>query len=185
LLFISPHPLYQLLGIRHEEPQYNEQSGRLIRVLPGINAEFFHGGAPSWAIDQALSNESFRSAWGGLPDGVNFGAYIGSYNTDDQAAMHGWDDETKEHVEQFMLNYQDYGRSYVMAVEPSEIADLPWPTYNELHHTRVISVAKEIGADFNKVLDYERKHKQRPVVIAALERELEENPTPDEELVIA
>lgn len=179
MLFISPHPLYQLLGITHEVVDYHPTNGRIIGTNPGINAEFFHGGAPSWAIDQALENSAFRSAWGGLPDGVNYGAYIGSFDTDDQARINGWDDETKEYVEQFMLGYQDYGKSYVLAEPPSEISELPWPTFNELHHSRVVIVAKEIGVNLQTVLDYERTHKQRPFVIEKLEKELETNPEPE------
>lgn len=185
MLFISPHPLYQLLGITEEIVEYHPTNGRPIRTIPGIHAEFFHGGAPSWALEQALANPVFQGAWGGLPDGVNYGAYVSSFDTDYQAEQRGWDEETKDFVEQFMLNYVDYGKMYVLADPPKEISDLPWPTFNELHHSRVVIVAKEIGADLQQVLEYERTHKARPMVIAGLERALEENPQPSEELVPA
>jgi hypothetical protein len=185
LLFISPHPLYQLLGITQEVVSYHPTNGRVLGTTPGINAEFFHGGAASWAIEQALSNPAFRGAWGGLPDGVDYRAYVSTFDTDTEAERLGWDDDTKEYVEQFLLSYQDYGRSYILAVPPQEVADLPWPTFNETHHARIVIVAKEIGADLVKALEYERTHKARPFVIEALEQALAENPQPDSELVVA
>jgi hypothetical protein len=185
LLFISPHAQYQLVGITTEVVDYHPTNGRIIGTRRGIDAEFFHGGAPSWALEQALSNETFKGAWSGLPDGVDYRAYVSSYNTEDQQRMLGWDDETREYVEQFLLNHQDNGNKYIQAVPPAQVEGLPWPTFNELHHSRVLIVAREIGADLNEVLAYERTHKARPFVIEGLEKAIERNPQPVEELVTA
>ncbi len=128
----------------------------------------------------------FLGSWGGLPDGVNYGAYVSSFDTDLAAEQLGWDDETKRFVEEFMLNYVDYGVRYVLAVPPAEVADLPWPTYNDAHHSRILILAKEIGVPIQKVLDYEQRNKNRPFVVRMLEEELEKAPEADEEeLVIA
>ncbi len=185
MLFISPHPLYQLLGITDELVDYHPTNGRVIRTTPGINAEFFHGGAPSWALEQALANPKFRGAWGGLPDGVDYRAYISTFDTNVAASQNRWDDDTKAYVEEFMLNHPHYGQYYIEAVAPTEIADLPWPNYNETHHSRIVITAREIGADLQKTLNYERKNKARPFVVDLLEKELAENPQPAEELVTA
>ncbi len=188
MLFISPHPLYQLLGITQEIVNYHPTNGRVLGTTPGIDAEFFHGGAPSWALEQAMANETFRGAWGGLPDGVNLGAYVSSFDTDLAAERLNWDDETKKFVEDFMLGYQDYGQRYFVAVPPQEVADLPWASYNDhnkTHHRRIVPIAREIGVPLQKVLDYETRNKNRPMVVAALEEALQESPEAVEEFVAA
>ncbi len=185
MLFISPHPQYQLLAITEEEPVYHPTNGRLLKTIPGINAEFFHGGAPSWALEQAMENTTFMGAWHGLPDGVNYGAYVSSFDTDLAAEQLRWDEETKDFVEEFMLNHVDYGKRYVLATPPREVEDLPWPNYNDTHHSRIVITAREIGADLQACLDYERDHKARPFVINLLEQALEETPQATEELVPA
>ena len=185
MLFISPHPQYQLLGIRHELIRYHPTNGREIGTTPGINAEFFHGGAPRWAIEQALSNPKFQGAWAGLPDGVDYGAYIATYDTDFQAEENQWDEETKEEVEQFLLNHRDYGERYTLASPPVRDGGEPWPGYDDLHHTRIINAARAIDANMQEVLAYEKANKNRPVVVKWLEREIDRNPQPAEELVSA
>ena len=184
MLFISPHPLYQLLGITDEIVEYHPTNGRVIKTIPPINAEFFHGGAPQWAVEQALAAPKFKSAWGGLPDGVDYRAYISTFDTDLAAAQWRWDDDTKTYVEDFMLNHSDYGERYILAVAPVEISDLPWPTYDKTHHFQISILAKELGL-VQKALDYERNHKARPFVVEKLEEELSANPEPAEELIPA
>lgn len=185
MLFISPHPNYQLLGIVQEQDVYHPANGKYLRTEPPVSAEFFHGGAPSWALDQALVNPRFRSAWNGLPDGVDFRAYVSAFDTDYQAEQLGWDEERKEYVEQFLLNHTDYGQRYTLAIAPAELLEKPWPAYDDTHHMRIVLIAKEGGYDLVKCLEYERKHKNRPQVIKVLEEALVEAPAPDEDLVPA
>lgn len=188
MLFISPHPQFQLLGITDEEPVYHPTNGRLRKTIPAIHAEFFHGGAESWAIEQALVNPVFMGAWKGLPDGVNHAAYVATFDTDREAEQKGWDADTKKFVEDFMLNHGDYGRYYTVAVPPQEITDLPWPSYNDFsqtHHKRIVMIAREIGVPIQKVLDYEITHKNRKQVVLDLEAALQESPEAAEELVPA
>ena len=79
-------------------------------------------------------------------------------------------------VENFLLNHPDNGKYYTVAVPPAQVEGLPWPTFNELHHSRVLIVAKEIGADLAEVLAYEREHKNRPGVIEQLLEALGQSP---------
>lgn len=187
MLFISPHPSYQLTGIRPAQDVYHPASGAYMRTIPGIDAEFFIGGAPRWAVEQALANEKFQAAWSGLPDDAERRAYVGSYDTDAQAEQHGWDDETKEYVEQFLLNNVNYGTRYIAAEPPAATKAPPWPNYDNTHHFQVVKVMKDIGADPAYVLEYEREHKNRDSVMSAVEAELGTPPAESEpdELVAA
>lgn len=186
MLFISPHVQYQLVGIRPAQDIYHDRSGIYLRTIPGIDAEFHHGGAPSWAVEQALSNSRFQDAWHGLPDDADRHAYVGSYDTDQQAQQYGWDAETKEHVEQFLLNHSDHGIRYIVAEPPSKTMSEPWPGYNGLHWKQVVQAVKggsvrELGIDLAYTLEYEREHANRDSVITALEASVE----PEEDLVAA
>lgn len=185
MLFISPHPQYQLLGIVQEKHNYHDANGAYLGTIPAVNAEFNHTAVPQWAADQALSNPRFRSAWNGLPDGVDYRAYIGSFDTEATQNILGWSDELRETVEQFMLNHPDYGLSFVVADLPLELSGKPWPEYDRCHHMQVHIVAKELGKDLHSVLAYEREHLNRPIVIKKLEESLEGTPEPAEEMVAA
>lgn len=170
MLFISPHPSYQLVGIIQEEPVYHPQTGKYLKTNPGVDAEFFHGGAPSWAIEQALENQSFHAAWGGLPDEQPRHAMIASYDTDVQAEQKGWDSATKDFVEQFLLSHVDNGVRYVVAEPPSVRMEEPWRNYDQTHHKQVAVVAATLDPETQRyALEYERAHGNRPSVVEKLE----------------
>lgn len=203
MLFLSPHVNYQMLGIVPEQDVYHPANGSYLRTEPAVNAEFFHGGAPSWALEQALANPRFRSAWNGLPDGVDLRAYVGSFDTDRAAEDFGWDTKVvrhgrvvndapqegdvplKEYVEQFMLNHSDYGTRYAVAELPLELSGKPWPQYDECHHMQVDIVARNLGVNLADVLEYEKAHKNRGVVVRRLEEALVETPAEEDSLVVA
>lgn len=185
MLFISPHPLYQILGIVNEQDVYHPTNGKYLRTEPAVNAEFFHSSPPQWATEQALANPRFQSAWNALPDGAMKQAYIGVFDTEAAQVANGWSDETREYVEEFLLSYPDYGLSYVKAELPEELLNKPWPNYDETHHMKIVKIAKETGTDLQVALDYERKHKARPRVIEELEAAIDVAPTPTAELIPA
>lgn len=172
MLFVSPHPGYQLLGIRQPHDNYNPSSGQYVSTDPGIDAEFVHGGAPDWAVNAVIDNPQFKQMWSGLPDDVDRHLYISTYDTMKKQSENGWDNRTREFVEDTLLKHSDNGIRYIVVKPPQDLEDLPWPNFNQTHHYHIVKVAKEIGADLDQVLEYERTHKNRKVVVDALETEL-------------
>lgn len=182
MLFVSPHPSYQLVGIIQEEPVHHPQTGKYLKTNPGVDAEFFHGGAPQWAIDQAMDHPRFHEAWNGLPDDQPRHAMISSYDTDAQAQQKGWDEATKDFVEQFLLSHVDCGVRYI-AVEPPYVRlEEPWRGYDSTHHHKIRVIAKELDAESQRyALEYERANKNRPQVVSDLQAIVGE----DAEVVVA
>lgn len=97
---------------------------------------------------------------------------ISVYDTEAEAANHGWDEETREKVEQYVSNHKAYGISFVK-IEPvvKEITK-PWPSYNNTHHFKVAALAEELGL-LEEALAYEQANRARESVIAALEEKIE------------
>ncbi len=178
MLFISPHPQYQLVGITKPKRVHHDATGELLETQPGVSAEFFHGGAPNWAIDQAVAHAPFVRCWSHLPEGQDHRSMVSSYDTDLQAEMRGWSAELKDFVEQFMLRHPDYGTRYILAVNPAEVMAAPWPTYDETQWKQIPIIAKEIGVDLQYVLEYEQAHKNRPGVTERLTGTPAEEETP-------
>lgn len=172
MLFVSPHPAYQLLGIRQPKIVRDPNSGEQIELTPGLDAEFVHGGCPSWAQDAAISNQAFQEKWSGLPDDVDRHLYISTFDTDKQAEARDWTPEEKELVERTLLRHSDFGSRYILMEMDEKVAELPWPNYNETHHFKIVERARDIGVDLEVVLEYEKTHKARPSVIEAVEAEL-------------
>lgn len=172
MLFISPHAEFMLSGFLQPEDVYHEKTGRYITTRPGIDCQFRHGGAPDWAMEQALGNSRFQSLWNGLPDGTDRRMHVGTYDTDKRQAEEGWTDETRKQVEEFLLNDVAYGNRYILAEPPEHLRNLPWPNYDSTHHNSIVRVAKEIDVSLEFVLEYEQGHKNRPAVIEAIHREL-------------
>jgi len=88
------------------------------------------------------------------------------------AQAQGWDDETREQVEEFLLRRAEQtGNTNFMYVPEREI-NPPWPRYNEFRGSieRLVARLTEDGYDFNDVLTYEQSQfgLRRPEVIAAL-----------------
>lgn len=167
MLFISPHPNFQLTGIIPSRDEHHPATGMYLRTIPGVDAEFFHGGCPSWALDIALNTPQFLQRWKGLPDGVNYGAYVSSYDTKFQQEQHGWDDETREYVEEFLLKNAAYGERYILAESPQELQQPPWPTYDQTQWKQVVHLARETG-QLEYTLEYEQNHKNREGIVNQL-----------------
>ncbi len=183
MLFLSPHLHYMLTGIVQAEDVYHPHSGKYLNTKPGIDAEFFHGGCPRWAMEAAMDTPAFHAAWSGLPDDQPREAMISSFDTDLRAEGHQWDDETKEHVEQFLLNHPDLGRRYFLFEPPSVRMEEPWRGYDETHHHKIRVIAKELDADSQRyALEYEIAHKNRPQVVSDLTEIV--GPLEDAEVVV-
>lgn len=170
MLFLSPHPGYLITGCRQPVDNYHPASGAYLGTTPGIDIEFVHGGSPEWATEQALANPKFTSLWRGLPDNTDNRLFIATYDTEKKQQENSWDDETREEVERFLLGHPDFGTRYILMEHPENVQGEPWRGYDNAHHFTVIKVAKELDSDAQAyALDYERSHKNREVVVKALE----------------
>ena len=181
MLFASPHLLYQLVGIVQEEEVHHPQTGKFLRSNPGIDAEFFHGGAPRWVVEEVMNDPRFHAAWSGLPDDQPREAMISCYDTDLQAEQHNWDAATKQLVEETLLRHKDNGVRYFHLEPPHVTMAEPWRGYDTTHHFQVVKVAKELDVESQRyALEYERAHKNRDSVVGDLEKLIG-----DEELIAA
>ena len=184
MLFVTPHLLYQLVGIVQEEEVYHPQTGKFLRTNRGIDAEFFHGTAPRWAMEIVMADPRFHAAWSGLPDEQRREAMVSAYDTDLQAEQHNWDKETKEYVEQFLLRHPDHGIRYFQIDPPSVSMAEPWRGYDATHHFKIGKIAAELEPETQQyALEYERAHKNRDSVVSDLEALIGE--TVGEEIPVA
>lgn len=172
MLFVTANPGLLITGVRQEKENYNEHTGKYVDTTPGIDVEFRHGGAPEWAAQIALANERFRQLWGGLPDGVDYRLFIGSFDTVKEQQQRGWDDETRGEVEEFLKRSPLFGFNFIHVESPEEAESPPWPTYDKTHHFKVAIVAEDSGVDLAYTLEWEKTHKNRPAVVAALEEKI-------------
>lgn len=171
MLFVSPHPGYLITGF-NQKPIRDTASGQIVDWFDGIDIEFRHGGAPTWAAEQALENPRFQQLWGGLPDGIDRRVYIGSFDTDKIQREKGFDDDTRLAMEEWLHRHADYGIRFVEAEPPLAISGKPWATYDETHHFQVPKIAKQIGVPLEDVLEYEKRNKNRQSIVQALEAEI-------------
>ena len=165
MLFVSPHPGYLITGAL-QRPVRDTANGQIVDYVEGTDIEFRHGGAPSWAAEEALENQRFQQLWGGLPDGIDRRLYIGTYDTEKSID----DPERRAKIEEFLHNHVDYGFRFIEVQPPLAISGKPWATYDDTHHFQVAKVAKEIGIPLEDVLEYEKRNKARKSVIDDLER---------------
>lgn len=103
---------------------------------------------------------------------------IGVFDTDDQ----GWDTETREKVEAWILAKPNYGLDFVQIKKVPAVA--PWATYDRMHHSKIAAYAIE-GGLVDAALEYEIATKNRVTVIAALQVEVPVPVEPGEGELIA
>lgn len=164
MLFLSPHLHFQIAGI-------TTPSGR-------VTAEFFHGGAPKWAIEQAMDNQRFHQAWRGLPDDQPREAMISSFDTSEKP----WDEETRRTVEEALLASPDHGLRFMLVEPPYVRLEEPWRGYDTTHHKKIPVIAKELDPESQRyALDYEKANQNRESIVAALTDLVGD----DEEVVVA
>jgi hypothetical protein len=101
------------------------------------------------------------------------------------AAAQGWDEETRERVEAFLLQRAEQTGNIEFKYVPEREIAPPWPRYNEFRGSieRLIARLREDGYDFNEVLTYEQSQfgLRRPEVIAALAEVVEHGPRDEAE----
>ncbi len=181
MLFLSPHRNYILTGVVQAQDNYHPNSGIYLNTTPGIDASF-GSGAPGWAIEQALDTPFFHHAWGGLPDEQPRAAMIGAYDTDWQAEQNGWDAETKEHVEQFLLKQPDFGYRFFKFDPPHVTLSEPWRGFDNAQWKQVAVIARELDPESQRyTLEYELANKNRTEVV----KQLQELVGEDAEVIVA
>lgn len=104
---------------------------------------------------------------------------IGVWDSVAWQAEYSLSDADREAGENLLLNDSAYGVEYIV-VEAVKAAK-PWPSYDDTHHNKVVSLAAELGL-VAEALAYEQENKQRPTVIEQLEAAL---PTESGEFVVA
>lgn len=95
---------------------------------------------------------------------------IGVFDTETEALNRGWDDETREKVEAWMLAKPNYGQDFVQMIAPKKVIEKPWPSYNSTHHFKIPTLAAELGL-IEEALAYEQANKNRSGVVEALEEQ--------------
>ena len=102
------------------------------------------------------------------------------YDLDEDAQKKGWTDDEKEAVRARLLRLSEEWPEAVQ-VHHAPQAAAPWPTYDSTHHSKIAILAGELGL-VHETLAYERANKDRPAVIADLEKLIV---VPEEELTAA
>ena len=94
---------------------------------------------------------------------------IGVYDTEEAAIMQGWDDETKQFVEDSLV---EYARRYDDIAEvPVTLLSPPWPNYDQFKGSVPALMRKlvEEGYDLEEILEYENAVQGRGKVVEAIE----------------
>ena len=112
---------------------------------------------------------------------------IGVYDTDVEQERNGWDDETREKVEKWMLAKANHGLDFALFAEARIPVGAPWASYDATHHLQIPKVAVALGL-VELTLAYERENKNRESIVEKLESLLvagEELAPAEGELVVA
>lgn len=173
--FVAPSPIKVNLRDPIEEPDpYHPRRNLVTRV--GVDAQFRTGDF----TDQEKAVAVSRFRFNGIPVDeytqlpVDPSYRISTFDTNDQ----GWDEETKEWAEGFLMNHPQHGSDFVLV----EIAkrQAPWQGYDSLAADRVVDLVTATGSDVEDVIAYEKENKNRKTLISALEELL----TPSEGEVV-
>lgn len=109
---------------------------------------------------------------------------VGRYDTDERAALYGWDAETKAAVEANLRKKDGYGVDFIESVPPAQQA--PWPNYNRFSSVeKILERVVEDGYDPNHVLAFEQENKNRQEIVAALQNYLAAQAVDEESEVLA
>jgi len=160
--FISPYQRYTIQAVQGSKPVIVD--GTIVVEKPGIRAEFEHGGILDWETELGLK----RFRFDGLPEGVPPQTRLSVYDTELQAQFGGWDEQTREEVEQGLLDAPAYGTDYILVEKPQ--LKPPWPYYNQVRSVpKLIAKVREDGHDPAYVREFELQNANRQEVLDALE----------------
>lgn len=161
-----------VITVRHGHKVYHPATGVEIvdQELKPLRAEFgIHGGEYT-TIDPETGEERIQA---------DIRGYF--YDLDADAAAKGWSDDEKEAVRGYLIRKAETNPNYVQIYETPK-ASKPWPTYDEVHHAKVASLAIDLGL-VEPALYYEQENKNRQTIVAELRKALFANA--EEELTAA
>ena len=133
-------------------------------------AQFVQSGLTAHEREQVRARFTFNGQY----EGEDPMRRVSIYDTDQEAALHGWDAETKAAVEQNLLEGQN---EWYFKLEERR-AGKPWPSYDSQTPKQILDTAALIGADVEGVIAYERENKNRSTLVAELEAKLIGDPEP-------
>lgn len=149
-------------------------NGRVRITQPGIYVQFAPGSMRPLERELAIAHWGPPNSWNGFyqeRDEVTIvppDYRIGVYDSEDAAAVNGWDLSTREQVEQSLIANAKYTNNVL--VIPRTVVPAPWPRYDEFAGTtdELVMRLVEDGHDLAEVLEYEKNSLKREDVIAAL-----------------
>lgn len=142
---------------RHGRIEYHPVTGTPIGEIKPLIADFaIHGGEYNVIDPETGAMNTFADIRGHF------------YDLDVDAEQKGWTDDEKEAVRRRLLVLAEKWPEAVQ-VHSAPKAQIPWPTYDSVHHSKVASLAADLGL-VGEALAFERENKARPSVIAELEK---------------
>jgi hypothetical protein len=183
--FVSKYGRFGVPVRRHEEERY---ANGVVRVIQqGITAYFDPNKLRPLEREMAVKRWAFNGSMQEADEATTYPPdyRIGVYDTDEAQQDWGWDEDTRDEVERFLLDYADRHEGWVFAVR--SLVPPPWPNYDDFRGTPQALVRRlvEDGYDLETVLAYERDHQKRPKTIEEIEKAIANPPAPEleEEIV--
>jgi hypothetical protein len=163
------------INIRNPKKRYTDFG--VDEIEPEIIAQFDRGNWNQHDLEVALRVFQFKGLFQHEDEATPVPPTyrLAVYDTDEQAELQDWDEETKAMVEQRLLTAQSFGRDFVLVEEVA--MEPPWPTYDS-YEGRAEDVAMQVldlGFDPEQVIAYEESKwgQKRPDVVEALRAAVE------------
>ena len=152
--FVAQYSGYQ---IKIRDPQAHVTSWGVEQTVQGIVAAFDKNDWLQRDYETALRSFKFKGMYQHEDEAtpVEPTYRVAVYDTEDEQAKHGWDDELREEVERKLLSAKAFGRDYVLvqeiAIEP------PWPTYDLFRGSpeELVAQVGDLGYLYSDALAYE------------------------------
>lgn len=173
--FVSQYLKYAH-GIRSGRPARMGLNGTMEPEVSFLEAQFSHDPVTPKDALVAKSNLKFIA----VPEDEAGNEIDPSYRVsvfDSEAAKlaNGWSDEEEALVVEKLRESADLGNAFCEVLPDPILA--PWPNYDSTDPDAILGIARQIDADLEQVLAYERENANRPGVVDALAAALEGEPT--------
>lgn len=136
-----------------------------------VVAQFHEGGMTPDERELALKSWFFEGSYQDLGEvhTIEPDYRIGVFDSEQAQLEQGWDDATREEVEQHLIRHSQ--RFEDVLVVPATMIPPPWPRYDDYTGTPAALVRKLVdeGHSLDAVLTYEKATQKREKIIAALE----------------
>lgn len=168
--FVAQYPDY-VVGIKGEKSRLTVD-GEVILRESSISAPFSTRGWTQRDLEVAMDSFQFKGLYQHEDEAtpVNPAYRLSYYDTEEQAKIFGWDEETEALVIQRLMSARSFGKAFVLV--PDLPVDPPWPLYDDFDGSAeeaVLIAHNVIGVPFESVIAYEESKwgKQRPDFIEA------------------